>query len=102
MGYRAVDCPTRWGLPPNFDNDECTRCGRREHKTKWCVIKKGAPPTKTRPEKQNQNKMAGGPYKKESYEVLGMWSGWLLCRKFPNGKVLVLWGVRTPEEKLPA
>lgn len=46
--------------------------------------------------------MAGGPYKEESYEVLGMWSGWSLCRKLPNEKVVVLWGARTPEEKLPA
>lgn len=32
--HRAADCPTKWGLPPDFDQDKCTRCWKKEHLAK--------------------------------------------------------------------
>lgn len=82
-GHRAADCPTKWGLLPEFEVDQCARCGKKGHKTKWCGLKKGAPPLQTvkaMPKKQKQgnarrpprSKKEGCPYEEKGDEVLGV------------------------------
>lgn len=64
--HRATDCLTKWGLPPDFERDSCTRCGKKGHLAKWFGLKKGAPPSllkKAEPGRQNQRKASGSPRK---------------------------------------
>lgn len=62
--HRAAECPTKWGLPPDFNQDRCTRCGKKGHLAKWCGQKKGAPPILTKkaePKRPAQGKASGPP-----------------------------------------
>lgn len=58
--------------------------------------------TRKTPVGHPRSKREGGPCMKVRKEMLGMWPGWPFLRKLPEEKVLVLWGARTPEKKLPS
>lgn len=64
-GHRAVDCPTKWGLPPDHDGPMCTRCGRQGHEKKWCGYRKAPDPNDTKRAHTDTNQgNAGGPPQK--------------------------------------
>lgn len=85
-GHRSMDYPTKWELPPNYDEPKYTRCGQNGHQTKWYGIRKkrlpGLPITRSVPGRQNQgnpngpsstkSKREGGPCKNKRDAMLGM------------------------------